>query len=137
MKFSTEVVEDVRDLVHYHMMTIGDANKSKVKAVNKFRDVSIFKLWGLLRICDRLAKGERLKEEMLIEDISLIKSALTVKEKQPLKLDISGNDIMEMFDLKPGPEVGKYLTACKELVMEDPANNDREALVAFLNTLKA
>ncbi|HEX9804588.1 MAG TPA: HD domain-containing protein [Candidatus Dojkabacteria bacterium] len=136
LKFPSNIIRDVTDIVNYHMMTIGDTNKSKIKAVKKFSSSEVFEMWGQLRIADRLGKGNRLKEGVVEEELRLIREALNVEEKQPLKLEVSGFDVMQLFGLKPGKEVGDLLNSCRELVMEDPANNNREVLLNHLRGIK-
>ena len=136
LKFPSQMVTDVVDLVEHHMMIIGETNKSKVKAVKKFSSVEVFKMWGQLRVADRLGKGNKLMDGVVENELRLISESLNVEEKQPLKLEVSGHDVMQMFKLKPGKEVGDLLIACKELVMEDPINNDREVLLNHLKEIR-
>ncbi len=56
-------------------------------------------------------------------------SALSVRE-----LALSGDDIMKILDLPPGPEVGKVLNHLFDLVLEDPGLNTRERLARIVET---
>lgn len=132
LKFPKGVVSDVVDLVEKHMMEIGDTNKSKMKHIRRFSSLDTFKLWGLLRICDRLAKGDRLTIEKLVGEISIIKSCISLEEEQPLVLEVNGRDVMEILKIKPGKLVGEVLSSCRDLVFEDPNNNQREILLAHI-----
>jgi tRNA nucleotidyltransferase (CCA-adding enzyme) len=58
-------------------------------------------------------------------------SALSVRE-----LALSGDDIMKILDLPPGPEVGKVLDHLFDLVQEDPDLNTRESLSRIVETEK-
>ncbi|MCA0444656.1 MAG: CCA tRNA nucleotidyltransferase [Bacteroidetes bacterium] len=49
---------------------------------------------------------------------------------------VSGADIMEFCQLKPGPLVGKFKTAIEEAILEGEIPNDREAALIFLTGLK-
>jgi len=54
-------------------------------------------------------------------------SAMSVRE-----LALSGNDIMKVLDLPPGPQVGKVLNQLFEMVLEDPELNTRESLARIV-----
>ena len=58
-------------------------------------------------------------------------SALSVRE-----LALSGDDIMKILDLAPGPEVGKVLNRLFDMVLEDPGINTRERLARIVETEK-
>ena len=56
-------------------------------------------------------------------------SALSVRE-----LAISGDEVMKILNLRPGPEVGKVLRRLFDLVLEDPGLNTREQLARIVET---
>ena len=49
---------------------------------------------------------------------------------------INGNDVMNILSLKPGPTVGKALKHCFEWVLDNPQQNNKEALSEYLKTIK-
>ena len=55
-------------------------------------------------------------------------------EFDPITFDliIDGNEIMELFHLKPSREVGELKKALKEAVLENIVPNEREPLLALL-----
>ena len=50
------------------------------------------------------------------------------------ELAISGEEVMKILNLSPGPEVGKVLRQLFDLVQEDPGLNTRERLARILET---
>lgn len=52
--------------------------------------------------------------------------------KRLLQPVIDGNEIMELFHLKPSREVGELKKALKEAVLENIVPNEREPLLALL-----
>ncbi len=76
-----------------------------------------------------------------IEEIKLLRSgiktqlgrisALSIRE-----LALSGQDVMKILDLPPGPKVGKILNDLFDLVQEDPDLNTRESLCRLVEAEK-
>jgi tRNA nucleotidyltransferase (CCA-adding enzyme) len=52
------------------------------------------------------------------------------------ELAVGGKDLMDALALPPGPLVGKLLAALMDRVLDDPALNTREALVALAEQLR-
>lgn len=62
----------------------------------------------------------------------LFKDRLEEVQKRPFSvtdLKIDGNDVMEVLDIRPGPEVGKVLNALFEKVKDEKDKNNREYLL--------
>jgi len=55
-------------------------------------------------------------------------------------LEIDGNDVMEKFNLTPGPKVGKTLKYLLEKVLDEPELNHKDILLkeakSFLKTIQ-
>jgi len=136
MKFSNDVTEDVVELVRYHMMHIlhnqSLSNKNCVKYVRKFNSVENFKRVRDLRIADICGRDDEPNEEYVNHAKGITSKCLEAINNQPLKLAISGYDVMDLFGIKEGKEVGKYMRICIDLVAENPVNNNREFLINFL-----
>jgi hypothetical protein len=59
-----------------------------------------------------------------------------VMSEQPSRMSplISGEDVMRIRDLRPGPEVGRIKRRLEELVMDGELPPDREAVIHYLAT---
>lgn len=57
------------------------------------------------------------------------------KSSQKSDLAISGKDLMNLFDLKQGKELGKIMNNIKDIVEEDPSMNDRSILINIVRNL--
>ena len=79
-------------------------------------------VWGLPAGTGEI---ERLRARMKTQ-LGLI-SAFSVRE-----LALSGNDVIKILGIKPGPEVGKVLKELFDLVQEDPGLNTRESLTGIV-----
>jgi tRNA nucleotidyltransferase (CCA-adding enzyme) len=73
---------------------------------------------------ERLARLARLREELEAE--AAARPAL-----ETTHLAVDGRALMAHLDLPPGPRVGRLLRALLERVLEDPALNERERLLAL------
>ena len=116
-KFSNDQIELVVTAVREHMMlNKGCATKTLRRKRMELGDEK----WNfLLDLC------EADRASHVDPDFSEINAArtLTAAEKPIIKdkLPLSGSDIMELFNLKPGREVGEKLALVREWVLEDPS----------------
>ncbi len=132
LKFSNEEILRVANLVLNHMFHY--VNEWSDGAVRRFmRKVGLENLDDLflLRLADRRGNGQRdglpVPIKQLQKRMQLVieqDSALTVKD-----LEIDGHIIMERYELKPGPAIGKILNELLELVLDDPEVNNRDTLL--------
>jgi tRNA nucleotidyltransferase (CCA-adding enzyme) len=140
LAFPKDFVGQVTSLIRKHMYNY--SREWSNRAVRKFiRDVGIRRedLDSLesiplfrLREYDRLGNGfkknartEKQKDfEKRIKKLYKESSALTVHD-----LAIKGHDLMEKFDLHPGPIIGKTLRHLLNLVLENPQLNNKEKLL--------
>lgn len=130
LKFSRETIEKVTKLVRWHMF-FSDTEQITLSAVRRLVvNVGQENIWDLInvRICDRIGTG-RPKENpyRLRKYQAMIEEAL----RSPISvamLKTDGNKIMNLLDIKPGPEVGLILNALMEEVLEDPSLNTAEYL---------
>jgi tRNA nucleotidyltransferase/poly(A) polymerase len=115
----------------------------------KLDKIKARRLWRLLakRKIDR--KAERLMEDFITlqkirfkgkeKDIEKKEKIIFETSKDPLFLkdiEISGRDILETAEIKPGPKVGKILNVLLEQVIENPKRNKREALISQIKKIK-
>ena len=73
---------------------------------------------------------------MFLENFRMVREKLSeLKEmdyKRLLQPVIDGNEIMEMFHLKPSREVGALKQALKDAVLDNRVENEREPLMQLL-----
>lgn len=51
-------------------------------------------------------------------------------------LALDGNDIMGILGIEPGPKVGEIKNRLMEMVLDDPDLNNRNTLIAYLESIK-
>lgn len=92
---------------------------------------------ALMMLChaDVTTKNEYKKDkyrknfEIVIEKLKEVEEKDKVRNWQP---PVTGQDIMEMYDLKPGKEIGLLKTAVREAILEGLIPNDREKALEFI-----
>jgi hypothetical protein len=83
-----------------------------------------------LRRADVVGQGMGGKTDDVDELEERIKAELEKKPPFSVKdLAVTGHDIMENLKLPPGPAVGKVLNYLLEQVLDDPALNEKSALL--------
>lgn len=130
--------EKLYKLVRWHQFSVNEHQTDK--AVRRFiRNVGLDNVEDMmdLRIGDRLGGGLQQPESWRLKLFrKRIKEVLT-KPFTIADLKISGNDVMKVLNIKPGPEVGKILNKLFEEVSEDNKKNNPEYLLAEIKKLKA
>lgn len=97
-----------------------------------------------MRIADKKANRNPVKRPYTLSEIKtrlrLLKnqtgenrgsSAFTIKE-----LAITGQEVMAILDIPPGPRVGEILAALLEKVLDDPALNTPEQLKELVPAIR-
>lgn len=141
LNFSTDITNEVAELAYLHMYNY-EPDKWTDAAVRRFikkakiqredlDKLDVFPLF-LVRRADRLANGYTHKEVSFRQEL-FQKRILEIFEQSLVltinDLDISGNEIMEKFNLKEGPTVGHILNYLLSLVIEDQKLNSKEMLI--------
>jgi tRNA nucleotidyltransferase (CCA-adding enzyme) len=134
-KFPNDVVREVCHLVGNHMFWYQDEWTGA--AVRRFiRKVGLDKIQTLfaLRRADNIGSGARaprmVKLDQLwrrVEEEIARQSAFSLHD-----LKVRGTDIMDTLGIPQGPAVGRALDWLFEQVLEDPALNERERLLALV-----
>ena len=141
LKYDNDTIDMVSDVVANHMWSIKDepTEKSTARFLNKIKaDIEL--LLSVMH-ADRIKSHEKqngpgYEQHSRIlnrfqEHIDTIRNRVpSTKTKPP----VSGNDIMERYDLKPGREVGRLLNLALEYCYEHP-DAAKEDVLQHLDTL--
>ena len=77
-----------------------------------------------------------MRKKLFLENFRMVREKLAdLKEKDYVRLlqpVIDGNEIMEMFHLKPSREVGVLKQYLKDAVLDNKVENEREPLMTLL-----
>jgi len=148
LKFSTEEINFVKDCIRFHMMHIKDLNKTKIRRMlNKFRtkrESNTFDFEDFLKIrwADENANTKKKDLELSVIETNLYtlrENVNKVLNEKPVldvnSLALNGNDIMEILNIKPGPEIKEIKENLFQFVLEDPNKNNKEDLIHILKNI--
>jgi poly(A) polymerase/tRNA nucleotidyltransferase (CCA-adding enzyme) len=138
LKFSNSDIHFITHLIRNHMFHY--TNQWTDGAVRRFiRKVELENLESLfeLRKADRIGNG--LKKGVSRSIVNLKNriarvleeaNAITVKD-----LEVNGHDIMNTFNIEPGPVIGKILNGLLEEILDDPDKNTKETLLRLAENM--
>ena len=125
LRFPKEVIEDVALLVRHHMRLPGVDELSDTAARRLMRDLGA-QTERLVKLCEADAKA--LKKGLKRPDFDEVRAVLHRAARQTppdrLKSPLTGEQIMELTGLEPGPEVGKVKRHLSDLVVEGALDPD-------------
>lgn len=141
--FDKDTIKAVCNLVYLHMYNY-EPEKWTDAAVRRFiakagitkeniEEISELPLFRLRR-AERMSYGHNMhitsiRQQQFEERLKQVfekTDAITVGD-----MDVTGTDIMEVFNLRPGPTVGNILNYLLKIVTEDPEVNEKERLIAI------
>lgn len=129
----------VRKLVDMHMRPIVIADEEVTdSAVRRLMNDAGDNIDDLMTLCEAdITSKNELRKQRFLNNFRTVREKiedLKVRDyKRLLQPCIDGNEIMEMFHLKPSYEVGVLKKALKEAVLDNKVANEREPLLALLN----
>jgi hypothetical protein len=128
----------VQKLVDLHMRPIAIADDEVTdSAVRRLMNDAGEDIEDLMMLCEAdITSKNEVRKKLFLENFRMVREKLTdLKEKDYVRLlqpVIDGNEIMEMFHLKPSKEVGVLKQYLKDAVLDNKVENEREPLMALL-----
>ena len=138
LKFSKKQIQYVQTLIKYHiypssMVSAEDVtDKAFMKFYRKMEGYVIDLI--ILAMADRLsARGEKITEDIVNKNINALTKLLNDylemrKNIKPLEKLLDGRDIMELLNIKQGPQLGEIVNALKEAQISGNVTTKQEAI---------
>lgn len=137
LHFSKDDRAKLITLVRWHMFTVSEfitdaAVRRWIRRVGKENTEEMLDV----RIADRLGSGAK-ETSWRLEEFK--KRVIEVQKHIPSVTDlkVNGNDVMEILNIKPGPQIGQILNKLFDEITEDPAKNEREYLLEKISSFRA
>jgi len=128
----------VQKLVDLHMrpQVIADSDVTD-SAVRRLLNDAGDDIDDLMTLCEAdITSKNEVRKKIFLENFRMVREKLAdLKEKDYKRLlqpVIDGNEIMEMFGLKPSREVGTLKQCLKDAVLDNKVENEREPLMQLL-----
>ena len=128
----------VQKLVDLHMRPIVIADEEvSDSAVRRLMNDAGDDIDDLMTLCEAdITSKNAVRKKRFLDNFRIVREKLKdLKErdyKRLLQPCIDGNEIMEMFHLRPSREVGTLKQTLKDAVLDNQVSNEREPLLALL-----
>ena len=128
----------VQKLVDLHMRPIVIADEEVTdSAVRRLMNDAGEDIDDLMLLCEAdITSKNEVRKKRFLENFRIVREKLAdLKEKDYKRLlqpVIDGNEIMEIFHLKPSPVVGTLKQYLKDAVLDNQVANEREPLMELL-----
>ena len=135
MKYDNKTISTVVDLVNTHDNRRQPKRSSVRRLINSLGEEKAYMNLQIQQ-ADVMGQSQYSQEENLpvlracfrfYDEILRDRDACQIKD-----LAVTGRDVMKAMGLRPGPEIGRILATLLERVLEDPALNQREALIEMM-----
>lgn len=137
LKLSKSDSEKLYRLVRWHMFTVSETQTDS--AIRRFiKNVGLENIEDMLalRVADRLGGGTATETSWRMEEFKKRIKEVLKKPFSISDLKITGTDVMEILQIKPGPKVGEILNTLFQEVLEDASKNNREYLLTRIKQLE-
>ncbi len=128
----------VKKMVELHMRPIVIADETVTdSAVRRLLNDAGDDIDGLMTLCEAdITSKNEVRKQIFLENFRMVREKLAdLQEKDYKRLlqpVIDGNEIMELFHLKPSREVGALKQCLKDAVLDNKVENEREPLMQLL-----
>jgi len=130
LKFPKKDIEKIVKLVRYHLFyyNVDEVGDSSVRRL--VRQVGPENMEELLqvRMADRIGSGVPKAEPYKLRHLKYIIEKVSQDPISVKMLKVSGNEVMKILEIQPGPKIGQILDILLGYVLEEPKKNKKEFL---------
>ena len=138
LKFPKKEIEKIAKLVRYHLFyyNVGEVSESSVRRL--VRQVGPEKMEELLqvRMADRIGSGVPKAEPYKLRHLKYLIERVSRDPISVKMLKVSGNEVMRILEIQPGPKVGQILDVLLGYALEAPEKNEKEFLEKEIEKLR-
>jgi len=137
LKFSKKDAEKIVKLVRYHLFyyNVGEVGDSSVRRLVMKVGPEYMEELLQVRMSDRIGSGVPKAEPYKLRHLKYIIEKVSQDPISAKMLKVSGNDVMKVLKIKPGPSVGQILDILLGAVLFDPKKNKKEFLQGEIKKL--
>jgi len=130
LKFPKKDIRKIVKLVRYHLFYYHPDEVSESSVRRLVRKVGPENMEELLevRMADRIGSGCPKAEPYKLRHLKYVIEKVSQDPISVKTLKTSGEDVMEILDIKPGPKVGEVLDILLSFVLEKPERNKKNIL---------
>ncbi|MDD5606792.1 MAG: HD domain-containing protein, partial [Candidatus Pacebacteria bacterium] len=130
LKFSKKDIEKITKLVRYHLFyyNVGEVSEASVrKLVSRAGQENMEELLQV-RMADRIGSGVPKAEPYKLRHLKYVIEKTSQDPISVKKLKVSGQDVMDILKVKPGPKIGQILEILLNKVLLNPDKNKKSLL---------
>lgn len=130
LRFSNDDVDKVTTLIRNHMFyySVGEVTESSVRRlIVKVGSENLKDLIDL-RIADRLGSGVPKAKPYKLRHLEYMMEKVRQDPVSVKMVKISGDDLIKILKIKPGPKIGAILDVLLSELIEEPENNNKKYL---------
>ncbi len=130
LRFSKKDIEKIVKLVRYHLFyyNVGEVTEASVRKL--IRNVGLENIDELLevRMADRIGSGCPKAEPYKLRHLRYVIERVSKDPISVKTLKLSGDNVMKILSIKPGPKIGWILDILFGYVLTDPKKNKKDFL---------
>lgn len=130
LKFPKKEIEKIVKLVRYHLFyyNVDEVSESSVRRLVSLAGTENMEELLQVRMSDRIGSGVPKAEPYKLRHLKYIIEKVSLDPISVKMLKISGNEVMKILKIQPGPRVGQLLDILLGQVLLDPKRNKKEYL---------
>ncbi len=130
LKFPKKDVVKITKLVRYHLFyyNVNEVSDSSIRRLVRYVGPENMEELLQVRMADRIGSGVPKAEPYKLRHLKYIIEKVSLDPISVKMIKVSGNDVMKLLQIQPGPKIGQVLDILLGYVLDDPKKNKKEFL---------